>query len=69
MAQNPILPAGNDYNQDLNDAYAMLQSGDPQQELQANAIINKVNEEVTTQSNFERAHHELMQAITNNIGH
>ena len=69
MAQNPILPAGNNYDQDLNDAYTMLQSGNSNEELQAQMIIDKVNEEITMQSNFEKAHHELMQAVTNNIGH
>ena len=69
MAQNSILPHGDDYNADLNDAYAMLQKDDPKAQLQAQMIIDKVNEEITMQSNFEKAHHELMQAVTNNVGH
>jgi hypothetical protein len=70
MAQTSILPHGDDYQADLNDAYAMLQNtDDPKAQLKAQMIIDKVNEEITMQSNFEKAHHELMQAVTNNIGH
>jgi len=69
MADNTILPFGNNYDKDLNEAYNLLQHGSAQDQVKAQMIIDQVNEQITMQSNFEKARHELMTAVTNNIGH
>ena len=66
---NSILPDGTNYKEDLEDAYNLLQDGNPQDQLKAQMIIDQVNEQISMLSNFEKAHHELMTAVTNNIGH
>jgi len=69
MAGNTITPSDNNLDQEWQEANKLLQQGDPQSQLKAQMMLDQVNEQVTMESNLEKAHHELMMAVTNNIGH